>query len=188
MGQQCYVDGHKVGAKPPREDIVSTHVEILTDVELDLRPPIRWQTLHSNRVKDARITPKTVDIYPSTAHLPVLVAAIQYAGNRSQSYLPPTHIMCKSQIDHIAKDEDSYNQIKMHLDDGDKMTFITNGSIYYYQVMPFGLKNTGATYQRLMDKVFPKHINCNLKVYVDNMVVKSPSPKEHIKDLKEIFA
>ncbi|RDY10343.1 Retrovirus-related Pol polyprotein from transposon 17.6, partial [Mucuna pruriens] len=54
--------------------------------------------------------------------------------------------------------------------------------------MSFGLKNTGVTYQRLMDKVFTNHISRNLEVYVDNMVIKSTSPIEHIKDLEENFA
>jgi len=47
-----------------------------------------------------------------------------------------------------------YNQIPMHISDVDKMTFITESANYCYQVMPFRLKNAGATYQRLMDRVF----------------------------------
>ena len=47
-----------------------------------------------------------------------------------------------------------YNQIKMHLPNKEKIAFITKDTNFYYRVMPFGLKNTGATYQRLMDRVF----------------------------------
>nr|KYP69385.1 Transposon Ty3-G Gag-Pol polyprotein [Cajanus cajan] len=47
-----------------------------------------------------------------------------------------------------------YNQIRMHLADEEKTTFITDNANFCYRVMPFGLKNVGATYQRLMDKVF----------------------------------
>ncbi|RDX90401.1 hypothetical protein CR513_27737, partial [Mucuna pruriens] len=47
-----------------------------------------------------------------------------------------------------------YNQIKMHSDDEEKTAFITDGGAFCYKVMPFGLKNAGATYQRLMDKIF----------------------------------
>nr|KYP41052.1 Transposon Ty3-I Gag-Pol polyprotein [Cajanus cajan] len=47
-----------------------------------------------------------------------------------------------------------YNQIRMHPRDEDKTTFVTESANYCYQVMPFGLKNAGATYQRLMDKIF----------------------------------
>jgi len=47
----------------------------------------------------------------------------------------------------------SYNQIMMHLRDECKTTFMTELSCYCYKVMPFGVKNAGATYQRLMDRV-----------------------------------
>jgi len=47
-----------------------------------------------------------------------------------------------------------YNQISMHPKDKEKTTFMTTNANYYYEVMPFGFKNSGATYQRLMDKIF----------------------------------
>ena len=47
-----------------------------------------------------------------------------------------------------------YNQIWMLAEDEEKIVFMTNGPSYYYQIMPFGLKNAGAMYQRLMDKIF----------------------------------
>jgi len=51
-----------------------------------------------------------------------------------------------------------------------KMTFIIEDANYHYEVMPFGLKRAGATYQRLMDKVF-RHLGCKcIEVYVDDMV------------------
>ncbi|XP_072064298.1 uncharacterized protein [Arachis hypogaea] len=80
-----------------------------------------------------------------------------------------------------------YNQILMHPKDQDKTAFITEMGNYCYKVMPFGLKNAGATYQRLMDKVFNKQIGRNLEVYVDDMVIKTKQPKDHGEDIKEIF-
>ncbi|GKF58552.1 reverse transcriptase domain-containing protein, partial [Tanacetum coccineum] len=53
--------------------------------------------------------------------------------------------------------------------------------------MPFGLKNARATYQRLVDKAFQKQIGKNLKVYVDDLVIKSRTEHEIIRDMKEIF-
>ncbi|KAL0455843.1 UNVERIFIED_CONTAM: hypothetical protein Slati_0923500 [Sesamum latifolium] len=54
--------------------------------------------------------------------------------------------------------------------------------------MPFGLKNAGATYQRLMDKIFRPQIGRNVEVYVDDMLVKSKKAEEHVKDLEETFS
>jgi len=64
---------------------------------------------------------------------------------------------------------------------------MTDSDNFYYEVMPFGLKNAGATYQRLMDHVFHDMIDRNVEVCVDDIVVKSDSCKQHIADLKEVF-
>ena len=68
-----------------------------------------------------------------------------------------------------------YNQIMMDLSDQEKTAFITEEGLYCYKVMLFGLKNTGATYQRLVNKVFADKIDRSMKVYVDDMLVKSPT-------------
>ncbi|XP_072073805.1 uncharacterized protein [Arachis hypogaea] len=80
-----------------------------------------------------------------------------------------------------------YNQIQVHPNDEDKTTFITDQGNFCYKVMPFGLKNEGATYQRLMDKVFKYQIKKSIEIYVDDMVVKSSSEEQHEADLKEVF-
>jgi len=54
--------------------------------------------------------------------------------------------------------------------------------------MPFGLKNAGATYQRLMDKIFHELLGKTMEVYVDNMVVKSVTARQHATDLEAVFA
>ena len=54
--------------------------------------------------------------------------------------------------------------------------------------MPFGLKNAGATYQRLVNKMFSKQIGRNKEVYVDDMLIKSKEELAHLDDLKETFA
>ena len=53
--------------------------------------------------------------------------------------------------------------------------------------MPFGLKNTGTTYQRLMNKMFAQQIRRNVQVYVDNMLLKSRREESHLEDLRETF-
>ena len=53
--------------------------------------------------------------------------------------------------------------------------------------MPFGLKNAGATYQRLMNKMFAQQIGRNVQVYLDNMPVKSRREEDHLEDLRKTF-
>ncbi|GKC37553.1 reverse transcriptase domain-containing protein [Tanacetum coccineum] len=71
--------------------------------------------------------------------------------------------------------------------DKDKTTFYTGERVFFYKKMPFGLKNAGATYQRLVDKVFSHQIGRNLEAYVDDMVIKSTFEKEILKDIQETF-
>ena len=66
-----------------------------------------------------------------------------------------------------------YNQILMHPDDQEKTAFITEMGIFCYKVMPFGLKNAGATYQRLVNKMFADYLGDTMEVYIDDMLVKS---------------
>nr|GEU32153.1 probable inactive serine/threonine-protein kinase bub1 [Tanacetum cinerariifolium] len=80
-----------------------------------------------------------------------------------------------------------YHQIKMAKEDEEKTTFITSQGIFCYSKMPFKLKNAGATYQRLMDKAFQKQIDRNLKIYVDDLVIKSRTEQEIIRDMEETF-
>ena len=81
-----------------------------------------------------------------------------------------------------------YNQIKMAKEDQENTSFITSQGLYCYKVMPFGLKNAGATYQMLVYKIFSRQIGRNMEVYVDDMLVKSREELTHLDDLKETFA
>ena len=80
-----------------------------------------------------------------------------------------------------------YNQISMDPDDQEKTSFVTAQGTYCYRVMPFGLKNAGATYQRLVNTMFQKQIGTTMEVYIDDMLVKSPTTKLHIAHLSEAF-
>ena len=81
----------------------------------------------------------------------------------------------------------SYNQIRMHEADQEKTSFVTSQGLFCYKVMPFDLKNAGATYQRLMNKMFTQQIGRNIQVYVDDMLVKSQREEDHLEDLRETF-
>ena len=80
-----------------------------------------------------------------------------------------------------------YNQIKMKEDDQERTSFATSQGLFCYKVMPFGLKNAEATYQRLMNRMFTHQIGRNIQVYVDDMLVKSLREKDHLNDLQETF-
>jgi len=75
----------------------------------------------------------------------------------------------------------------MHCNDEEKTAFMTERSCYCYKVIPFGLKNAGATYQRLMDKVLAPMLGMNVQAYVDDMVVTSLEKSKHVADLEELF-
>ncbi|KAI5342184.1 hypothetical protein L3X38_010059 [Prunus dulcis] len=81
-----------------------------------------------------------------------------------------------------------YNQIMMHENDKVKTSFIIERGTYCYKVMLFGLKNAGATYKRLVNKIFKEQIGKTMKVYVDDMLVKAPKRADHIKNLAEAFS
>ncbi|KAI5322325.1 hypothetical protein L3X38_031397 [Prunus dulcis] len=80
-----------------------------------------------------------------------------------------------------------YNQIFMHPEDQAHTSFITDRGLYCYKVMPFGLKNAGATYQRLVNHLFATLIGNTMEVYVDDMLVKSRTADKHIPNLSAMF-
>ena len=80
-----------------------------------------------------------------------------------------------------------YNQIKMDEADQEKTSFVTSQGLFCYKVMPFGLKNVGATYQRLVNHMFRPQIGWNVEVYVDDMLVKSWDEKKYLDDLKPLI-
>ena len=63
-----------------------------------------------------------------------------------------------------------YNQIKMAPEDMEKTTFVTQWGTFCYKVMPFGLKNAGATYQHVMVALFHDMIHHEIEFYVDDMI------------------
>nr|GEW06853.1 hypothetical protein [Tanacetum cinerariifolium] len=71
--------------------------------------------------------------------------------------------------------------------DEEKTTFHTGQGVYCYTKMPFGLKNAGATYQRLMDKAFESQMGRNIEVYVEYLVVKSHTEADMVRDIEETF-
>src|SRR2546430_1127236 len=67
-------------------------------------------------------------------------------------------------------------------------SFRTPLGVYCYKVMPFGLKNAGATYQRAMDKIFRPYIRKTVECYVDDIVVKSRRQTEHLSQVNKMIS
>ncbi|PKI48973.1 hypothetical protein CRG98_030640 [Punica granatum] len=80
-----------------------------------------------------------------------------------------------------------YNQIRMAEEDKIKTTFITMWGTFCYRVMPFGLKNVGATYQKAMVTLFHDMMHKEIEVYVDDMIAKSKEGEDHLVNLKRFF-
>ncbi|XP_077221935.1 uncharacterized protein LOC143855747 [Tasmannia lanceolata] len=80
-----------------------------------------------------------------------------------------------------------YNQIKMAPEDMIKTAFTTQWGTYCYRVMPFGLKNAGATYQRAATTLLHDMIHKEVEVYVDDMIVKGKTRPEHTVALRKFF-
>jgi hypothetical protein len=80
-----------------------------------------------------------------------------------------------------------YNKIKLKKEDKENTAFITPYGVFCYQVMPFGLKNAGATYQRMMQNCLGSQIGRNIQVYIDDVVITTRKEESLINDLKETF-
>jgi dsDNA-binding SOS-regulon protein len=80
-----------------------------------------------------------------------------------------------------------YNQIKLKKADKEKIAFITPYGVFCYQVMPFSLKNAGATYQRMMQNYLGSQIGRTIQVYIDNVVITTRKEESLISDLAETF-
>ena len=76
-----------------------------------------------------------------------------------------------------------YNQIPMFPPDSTNITFITRTRMYCYNVIPFGLKNVGATYQCMISRIFKPLLGKTMEAYIDNMLVKSKSREYHLAHL-----
>ncbi|WRX13175.1 Reverse transcriptase domain - like 10 [Theobroma cacao] len=80
-----------------------------------------------------------------------------------------------------------YNQIKMAPEDMEKTTFVTIWGMFCYKVMPFGLKNASATYQKAMVTLFHDMMHKEIEIYVDDMIAKSRTKRDHTINLKKLF-
>ena len=91
------------------------------------------------------------------------------------------------QIDLLMDAFSDYNQIRLDESNQEKISFVTSQGLFCYKVMPFGLKNAGATYQRPVNRMFIQQIGQNVEIHIDDMLVKSKKEGCHLDDLQETF-
>ena len=116
---------------------------------------------------------------------------LNYACPKDDFPLPMTELM----IDYTTRHEAlsfmdctiGYNQIQMVPEDQEATAFRTPKGIFCYKVMPFGLKNVGARYQRAMQTIFEDMLHKTVECYVDDLVVKSKKRIDHLHNLRQIF-
>ncbi|KAG9450295.1 hypothetical protein H6P81_010260 [Aristolochia fimbriata] len=105
--------------------------------------------------------------------------------------LPITELMVDATTGHEALSfmdgSSGYNQIWMDPKDEELTAFRTPKGIFCYKVMPFGLKNAGATYQRAMQNIFDDFLHKRVECYVDDLVVKTKQRADHLLDLRAVF-
>ncbi|XP_070002060.1 uncharacterized protein [Nicotiana sylvestris] len=78
-------------------------------------------------------------------------------------------------------------KIWMDEEDAEKTAFITPWEMYCFKMMPFGLKNAGATNMRAMTTIFHDMIHKEIEVYVDDVIIKSKKATDHMEDLRKFF-
>ncbi|XP_070004436.1 uncharacterized protein [Nicotiana sylvestris] len=83
--------------------------------------------------------------------------------------------------------ESRYHHVLMDEEDAEKTAFTTPWGTYCYRVMPFGLKNAGATYMRAITAIFYDMMHQEIEVYVDDVIVKSKTQDNYIQDLRKFF-
>ncbi|KAK1649096.1 hypothetical protein QYE76_066901 [Lolium multiflorum] len=91
------------------------------------------------------------------------------------------------QVDTSTSSTNLLSSERLKEDDEAKTAFITPYGVFCYRTMPFGLKNAGATYQRMMQKCLATQIGKNVQVYIDDVVITSKKGTTLIEDLKETF-
>nr|GLL42125.1 uncharacterized protein LOC109150426 [Ipomoea trifida] len=105
--------------------------------------------------------------------------------------LPITELMTDAVTRHeimsFMDGSSGYNQIRMAPEDEELKAFRMPKDIYCYKVMPFGLKNAGATYQRAMQTIFDDMLHKMVECYVDDLVVKSKRRTDHLGHLRKVF-
>uniref|UniRef100_A0A2N9EL41 RNA-directed DNA polymerase n=1 Tax=Fagus sylvatica TaxID=28930 RepID=A0A2N9EL41_FAGSY len=206
QNQTMTIEEHKILVKPSEEldtiELEDGHPERTTKIGANLPPKMKEslvQFLKSNKDVfawshedmpgiDPSIISHKLNVDPSLR--PVKQKRRVFAPERNNAIMEEMDkLLAANFIREVFYPDWLANVVMIVMDESDqeKTSFITSRGLFCYKVMPFGLKNAGATYQRLMNRMFHDQIGRNVEVYVDDMLVKSKEEDGHLDDLRETF-
>ncbi|KAM2245786.1 hypothetical protein ACFXTI_006687 [Malus domestica] len=194
-GLDPIIDVHHLAVKPGTRPIKQTQrhyrFELIPEIEVEIDKLIEAGFIQE--VQYPKWISNIVIVLKKSGQIRVYVdfRDLNDACPKDNFPLPIIEIMVDATTGHEALSfmdgSSGYNQIRMAFEDEELIVFRTPKGIYCYKVMPFGLKNAGATYQRAMQKIFNDMLHKNVECYVDDVVVKTKKRANHLKDLLVVF-
>ncbi|KAG9458163.1 hypothetical protein H6P81_002671 [Aristolochia fimbriata] len=181
----------KSGVKPIKQSQRQFYPELVPEIEKEVDKLLKADFIRE--VKYPSWIANIVPVKKKNGQIRVCVdfRDLNKACPKDDFPLPITELMVDATTGHEALSfmdgSSGYNKIRMDPRDEEKTTFRTPKGIFCYKVMPFGLKNAGATYQRAMQTIFDDFLHKFVECYVDNVVVKTKSRGDHLRDLRAVF-
>ncbi|XP_052305620.1 uncharacterized protein LOC127904792 [Populus trichocarpa] len=186
---------HKIpleeGCKPVKQKLRRAHPDVWIKVKVELEK--QWDAGFLEVVRYPQWVSNIVVVPKKEGKIRVCVdfRNLNKASPKDDFPLPHIDVL----VDNAARSStysfmdgfSGYNQIKMAPEDKTKTTFVTPWGTFCYKVMPFGLKNAGATYQRAMVTLFHDMMHKEIEVYVDDMIAKSKRGEDHVEVLRKLF-
>ncbi|XP_052305631.1 uncharacterized protein LOC112325327 [Populus trichocarpa] len=186
---------HKIpleeGCKPVKQKLRRAHPDVWIKVKAELEK--QWDAGFLEVVRYPQWVSNVVVVPKKEGKIRVCVdfRNLNRASPKDDFPLPHIDVL----VDNAARSStysfmdgfSGYNQIKMAPEDKAKTTFVTPWGTFCYKVMPFGLKNAGATYQRAMVTLFHDMMHKEIEVYVDDMIAKSKRGEDHVEVLRKLF-
>ncbi|XP_060200222.1 uncharacterized protein LOC132628461 [Lycium barbarum] len=186
---------HKLPTYPDFPPVQQKQRKFKKEVSDKIKEEIMKQ-LSANVIRVVRFTTWLANVVPVPKKDGKTRVCVDYrdlnkASPKDNFPLPNIHILVdncpKHEIQSFMDCYAGYHQILMDEEDAEKTAFTTPWGTYCYRVMPFGLKNAGATYMRAMTTILHDMMHKEIEVYVDNVIIKSKTQADHVRDLRKFF-